>query len=102
MTYPVHVRKKILQDLETQSVREVATRHKISPTTIQNWKKQLEPKIGHNYPPRKISNDALRNDVERYPNASQAERAQRFNCSTSGIRDALKRLGIVNTHKKLK
>ncbi|NUF65501.1 hypothetical protein HUN33_19305, partial [Acinetobacter bereziniae] len=40
----------------------------------------------------KINDDALREDVEKYPDAYQYERAARFNCGVSSIGAALKRL----------
>lgn len=42
----------------------------------------------------KINDDALREDVEKYPDAYQYERAARFNCGVSSIGAALKRLNI--------
>ena len=44
--------------------------------------------------PSKIHDDALRADVEQYPDDYQYERAARFGCGKSSIGDALKRLGI--------
>ncbi|MGP9706170.1 IS630 transposase-related protein, partial [Psychrobacter sp. AOP31-E1-50] len=38
--------------------------------------------------------DALRKDVERYPDDYHYERARRFNCTAPAICEALKRLGI--------
>lgn len=42
----------------------------------------------------KIADQALRDDVAKYPDDYQYERVQRFDCGTSSIGDALKRLGI--------
>ena len=44
MTYPAHIRKKILAELEDSTYREVAARHRISPNTLATWKKQPQPK----------------------------------------------------------
>ena len=44
--------------------------------------------------PSKVDDDALRADVEQYPDDYQYERAARFGCGTSTIGDALKRLNI--------
>ncbi|WP_312267140.1 IS630 transposase-related protein, partial [Neisseria sp.] len=43
---------------------------------------------------RKISAQALLEDVERYPDAYCYERAQRFGCSSTAIHKALKRYNI--------
>ena len=40
MTYPAHIRKKILAELENNTYRAVAARHRISPNTLTTWKKQ--------------------------------------------------------------
>ena len=50
--------------------------------------------LTRNKPPSKIPNDALLKDVKWYPDDYMYERAQRFGCSKSGIKTALKRLGI--------
>ena len=80
------------------SIRTLADKYDLSPTTIQRWKKCLEPKSNYIRKPFKIADDALRKDVEAYPDDYQYERAQRFNCTDTAIRKALKRLGI--TQKK--
>ena len=94
MTYPLHIRKKILADLEHSTYRAVAKRYGISTTALQNWKKQPEPKATKDYPPRKIDNQALLDDVEKYPDDYQWQRAARFGCRQSAICAALKRLKI--------
>ncbi|WP_255464585.1 transposase, partial [Neisseria yangbaofengii] len=43
---------------------------------------------------RQVAKEALLRDVEQYPDAYCYERAQRLNCSTNGIHQALKRYGI--------
>lgn len=94
MTYPLHIRKKILAELEYSTYRAVAERYNISTTALQNWKKQPVPKTNKNYPPRKIDNQALIQDVEQYPDDYQWQRAARFGCGQSAIFHALKRLNI--------
>ena len=48
MTYPIHYRKKILAKLEQgMTFQEAAAKFELSPTTIQRWKKRLEPKTTH-------------------------------------------------------
>lgn len=95
MTYPVHFRKKVLSKLdEGMSIRELADKYDLSPTTIQKWKKKLEPKPDCVRQPYKIQDQALREDVERFPNDYHTQRAVRFNCTSAAISKALKRLNI--------
>ncbi len=95
MTYPIHYRKKILAKLEQgMTFQEAAAKFELSPTTIQRWKKRLEPKTTHDYKPRKIHDELILQDLKDYPNDYQFERAIRLGCSKSGIQKALKRLGI--------
>ena len=87
MTYPIHYRKKILAKLEQgMTFQEAAAKFELSPTTIQRWKKRLEPKTTHD--------ELILQDLKDYPNDYQFERAIRLGCSKSGIQKALKRLGI--------
>lgn len=95
MTYPVHFRKKILAKLEQgMTFQEAAEKFELSPTTIQRWKKRLEPKATHDYKPRKIHDELILKDVQDYPDDFQFQRAERLGCSKSGIQKAMKRLGI--------
>ena len=95
MSYPIHFRKKILAKLEEgQSIRAVAQHFEINKNTIVEWKKRIEIKRTRPRKPSKVNDDALRADVEQYPDDYQYERAARFGCGTSTIGDALKRLNI--------
>ena len=95
MSYPIHFRKKILAKLEEgQSIRAVAQHFEINKNTILSWKKRIEIKRTRPRKPSKIDDDALRADVEKYPDDYQYERAARFGCGVSSIGDALKRLKI--------
>lgn len=95
MSYPIHFRKKILAKLEEgQSIRAVAQHFEINKNTIVEWKKRIEIKRTRPRKPSKVDDDALRADVEQYPDDYQYERAARFGCGTSTIGDALKRLNI--------
>ena len=70
MTYSLDYRKQVLKSLdEGMTFAEAAAFYGISPTTIQKWKKRLHSKTTY-------------------------ERAQRFNCSPTGISKALKRIGV--------
>ncbi|MDM1019733.1 IS630 transposase-related protein [Acinetobacter sp. VNK23] len=95
MSYSEHFRKKVLAKLEEgYSIRVVAAQFEIDKNTIVEWKKRIEIKRTRPRKPSKIDDDALRADVEKYPDDYQYERAARFGCGTSSIGDALRRLGI--------
>ena len=90
MTYPITLRKKVLQSFEQgMSVRTAAKLYDMSPTTIINWKKDISIKpIVRAL--RKIPNDALKQDITDYPDAYYYERAARLGCSKSGVEAAMK------------
>ena len=94
MTYPAHIRKKILAELEDSTYREVAARHRISPNTLATWKKQPHPKGSRRSTPRLLTEEVIRQDVAEHPDDYQWERAARLGCSQNGICKALKRYRI--------
>lgn len=100
MTYSVHFRKKVLKIKveEELSFVEVASRFGLSKTTVFKWSKNLEPKKKRNRPATKIDMEALRKDIDLYPDSYYYERATRIGGSPTGIRDAIYRLGV--TYKK--
>ena len=100
MTYPVNFRKKVLKTREEEglSYEETAKKFGLSKAAIFRWSKKLEPQKGRNKKATKIDMEALKKDVEAYPDNYSYERAQRLGVSASGIRDALYRLGV--TYKK--
>ena len=61
---------------------------------LSNGKKRIEIKRTRPRKPSKVDDDALRADVEQYPDDYQYERAARFGCGISTIGDALKGLNI--------
>ncbi len=72
-------------------MRTAAKLYDMSPTTIINWKKDISIKPIVRAP-RKIPNDALKQDITDYPDAYYYERAARLGCSKSGVEAAMKRL----------
>ena len=100
MTYSVDFRKKVLaiKDNEKLSFDIAAKRFGISKTTIVSWTKNLEPKNTRNKKAVKIDMEALKKDIELYPDGYCYERTKRLGASPSGIRDAQYRLGV--TYKK--
>ena len=57
--------------LELSTYRIVTKRYNINTTALHNWKKQPEFKVDKNYQPQKIDNQALIEDVAKYPNDYQ-------------------------------
>jgi transposase len=100
MSYPVTFRKKVLQTMAEKSLSRSATsrRFGIAIKTINKWMIDITIKKTRNKKPTKIDSEALRKDVEMYPDHYARERAQRFGVSANGIWSALKRLKI--TYKK--
>ncbi len=99
MTYSVQFRKKVLKlKLEGESFVKLSKRFKISTTTISLWKKEINPKLRRNKQPIKIDNEALKKDINDYPDSYSYERARRLGVSASGIKHAKKRIGV--TYKK--
>ena len=95
MTYSVDYRKQVLSSIvDGMTIREAALFYGLSTSTIHSWQQSLVPKITRNKAPTKIPDDALIEDVKRYPDDYNYERARRLNCSKTGIFNALKRLGI--------
>ncbi|MEG2301127.1 MAG: IS630 transposase-related protein, partial [Acinetobacter sp.] len=95
MSYSEHFRKKVLAKLEEgYSIRAVAAQFEIDKNTIVQSKKRIEIKRTRPRKPSKIDNDALRADVEKYPDDYKYERAMRFGCGTFSISDGFRHLGI--------
>lgn len=88
----------LFKEKESLSYAKVAKRFDIGIASIVRWTKNIESKKTRNKPATKIDMEALKKDVEAYPDAYQYERAKRLNVSPMGIAHALKRLGV--TYKK--
>lgn len=95
MTYSIDYRKQVLSSIDKgMTIRAAASFYGLSTSTIHSWQQNLTPKTTRNKAPTKIPDDALLEDVKKYPDAYNYERARRLNCSSTGIFNALKRLGI--------
>lgn len=94
--YTLQMRKKLLKIKveEKLSIRKVAKRFGISPTTVFKWTKEIEVKIRRTKRARKIDMESLKKDVEENPDKYQYERADKFGVSQRGIGYALKRLCV--------
>ena len=96
MTYSVDFRRKVLSLKEQENLtnKEAAKRFGIGSANFSRWKKELEPKRTRHKCATKIDMEALKRDVELYPDAYHRERGERFGVNESAIRKAFKRLGI--------
>ena len=96
MTYSLDFRRKVFEvkEKEKLSYRETVRLFNLSLATLTNWTKQLIPCSTRNKPATKIDMEALKKDVEDFPDAYNHERAERLNVSTSCVFYALKRLGV--------
>lgn len=100
MTYPLKFRQHVLavQKQEGLSYVQTAQRFKVGIASLVRWTKCVEPAKTRNKPATKLDMQALAEDIKRYPDAYQYERAARLGVSANGIYHALKRLGV--TFKK--
>ena len=91
MTYSLDFRKKVLsiRSKERLSFVQISKRFGVSVNSVFLWSKKLEPKRTKNRPAIKIDREALIEDITKYPDAYNYERAHRFNVSPSGIRCAI-------------
>ena len=96
MTYPIKFRQQVfaVKDKYKLTFEQTSERFDIPIRTLFRWQNQLEPCLTRNKPATKIDMEALKKDIELYPDDYQRERAERLNVSQSAIGQALKRLGI--------
>lgn len=95
MAYSIDFRKQVLRSIKDgMTIREVVNFYQLNTSSIHSWKLNLIPKTKRNKAPTKIPDGALIEDVRRFPDDYNYERACRLNCSKTGIFNALKRLGI--------
>ena len=100
MTYSHDFRSKVLniRKQESLSMAKVAKRFGISLTSVMRWSNNIESRSTRNKPATKIDMDALKRDIELYPDAYQYERATRLGVGEHCVWYALKLLNI--TYKK--
>lgn len=99
MTYPLQFRKKIMKlHASGMKYEEIEQQYLVSIRTLSRWKKEIMPKTTRNKPWKRISKDALIEDIQKYPDSYAYERAERLGASRTGIQDAMKRLSV--TYKK--
>ena len=96
MTYSVDFRCKVLfyREMHGLTILEVSSHFEVGIASVTRWLKRLEPFRKRYKRPTRIDMEALRRDVELYPDAYQYERAARFGVSEKGIGHALRRMGV--------
>ena len=100
MSYSLGFRLHVLKvkEAERLTFQECASRFCVGIASLVRWSKNPYPKTQRNKPATKIDMEALKKDIQDYPDAYQYERAQRFGVTATGIWHALKRLEV--TYKK--
>jgi len=96
MSYSIDFRKQVfkIKEQEKLTFQETNDRFGVPMRTLFRWEQRIEPKTKRNKPSTKVDMEALRKDVEEYPDRYQYERAKQFGVSQSAIFYALKRLGV--------
>lgn len=96
MTYSIDFRRQalLIKEQEQLSFEAIAERFGVAKSSVFRWSKQLEAQRTRPKPATKVDMEALKQEVETYPDAYQYERAERLGVSRRGIGYALKRLGI--------
>jgi transposase len=100
MTYSLDFRLRVLsvKKKKNLSFAETAELFGVGVTSLVRWVKKPEPQTHRHKPATKLNMDALKEDIQLYPDAYQYERAERLGVSSMGIWHALKRLNV--TYKK--
>jgi len=96
--YGLHFINKVLKQRKFLSIQKLAEKYSISTRTIQNWLQGKLPTGKRNKPNSKLNKDLLLDDIKKYPDAYQYERAERLGVSEACVWSNLKKLGI--TYKK--
>ena len=99
MTYSLDMRKQVLKVRreESLSMAKVAKRFRIGIASVMRWSNNVDC-IKKRNRTSKIDREALKRDVEQYPDAYQFERGARLGVSEYCVWYALKQLNI--TYKK--
>ena len=95
MSYEEEFRKKVLQIKSKHglTIEETARLFEIGKSTVQRWLQRVKS-LKSTGRPRKLCLEALKRDVDAYPDGYQYERAQRLGVGQNCIFHGLKRLKI--------
>jgi len=90
MTYSIDFRQKVLwiKEQENLTGTETAVRFGIGVASITGWNKQVEPQRTRTKAATKLDMEALKQDVDNYPDGYQYERAARLGVSQRAIGNA--------------
>jgi transposase len=96
MAYSLDFRKHVftIKKKEHLTFSDTSKRFHIPMNTLFRWQPRITPKTTRQKPATKIDMDALRADIQKYPDKFQYERAQDFGVTQGAIWFALKRLNI--------
>lgn len=97
--YSLHFINKILKQRKILSIQKLADKYSLSTRRIQNCLQGKLPTGKRNKSNTKLNIDLLLEDVKRYPDAYQYERAECLGVSEACVWSNLKKLKI--TYKKL-
>lgn len=100
MGYSIDFRQRVLEFKQKHNLtfEETSQHFEISIRSLFRWGKRIEPCTTHEKHATKLDREKLKQDVERYPDDYQWERAQRLGVAQSTVHYALKQLKI--SHKK--
>ena len=95
MSYEEEFRKKVLSIKSDRklTIEETANLFEIGKSTVQRWLKRVKS-LKSTGRPRKLCLEALKSDVDTFPDAYQYERAERLGVGQNAIFHGLKRLKI--------
>ena len=105
MSYDKKFKERVLALIDAGYKQEyIRKMFNLGANTITQWKKLRIETGGLEKKPlerrwRKIDPEKLKTDIEAYPNAFHKERAERFECSESGIKKALRKNKIKKKRK---
>jgi transposase len=96
MTYSTDFRRQalLIKQQDELSFEAIAKRFGVSQSSVFRWSKSIEAQCTRTKSATKIDMEALKQDVESYPDAYQYERAEYLGVGRRGIGYAWKRLGI--------
>ncbi len=99
MTYPLKFRLHVLsvRSSEGLTYEQTSVRFKVGIASLTRWNKNINPRT-YVRTKTKIDLEKLRQDVEKYPDDYQYERAARFDVCQKSIWQALRKLKV--TYKK--
>lgn len=103
MTYSADFRAQVVKSVKNKdmSICQACTFYNVSKTALHRWLKNPNIKQTRYKSPTKIPNEALLKDVKQHLDDYLYGRARRFNCSKTGMHNALKRL-VISQKKDLR